>query len=83
MLDMEEEQGLQPLSDHERRVFLAAVGVADDSDACLTKDIAVHRLVQDISRPSIFRALSKLQQRGLLLQGQGEKGHYRIAGPKG
>ncbi len=76
--DLEEDLGLGDLGDHERRVFLAAVGVANSQDACQTKDIVGHRLLRGISRPSIFRALNKLLERGLLSQEQEKKGHYRI-----
>lgn len=79
LFDLEAEAGLQALSEYERRVLLALVGASGETGETTTKRLMSHRLLGDISRPSLFRALSKLLDRGLIEQPEGKKGSYRLS----
>lgn len=76
--DLEAEAGLLALPDHERRVVLAIVGASALTGETSTKRLMSHRLLGDMSRPSLFRALNKLLDRGLIEQPDGKKGSYRL-----
>ena len=83
LYDLEAEAGLLALGDHERRVLLAVVGASSETGETSTKRLMTHRLLGDMSRPSLFRALNKLLEKGLIVQPEGKKGSYRLAATDG
>ncbi|MFV0513277.1 MAG: hypothetical protein ACK5MY_06540 [Jhaorihella sp.] len=66
LLGMERAMGLQELSSAERDVFYAASDIAKSEDNIQTTGLMRHTLVTDISRPTFFRALRSLVEKGYL-----------------
>jgi len=64
--DMEQDLGLTSLSSAEKSVYLAAQSLKSDGGIVETKQIMTHLFTQDISRPTFFRALSKIEAKGLI-----------------
>ena len=66
LLGMERAMGLQELSSAERDVFYAASDTAEFEEKIQTTGLMNHTLVTDISRPTFFRALKSLVEKGYL-----------------
>ena len=66
LLGMERAMGLQELSSAERDVFYAASDIAEFEEKIQTTGLMNHTLVTDISRPTFFRALKSLVEKGYL-----------------
>lgn len=66
MLGMERSMGLQELSTAERDIYYAASDISETQDRIQTTGLMEHALVADISRPTFFRALKSLVNKGYL-----------------
>lgn len=77
--EMERDLGLDALSNPERNVLLAISDLVNADGAAQTKAILAHDLTQGISRPSVFRALSKLEKLGKLNRSHRGGGWYQLS----
>ncbi len=66
MLAMERSLGLEELSPAERDIFYAATELARETGNVQTTGLMEHALVANISRPTFFRALKSLVEKGYL-----------------
>ena len=73
---LEKDLGLGSMSSHEKAVLLAISDLQQLDGAAKTKAILNHELTNSISRPSIFRALNKLEEHGKLKRVEGSHGSY-------
>ncbi len=79
MLGMERSLGLQDLSPTERDIYCAADDLERQAGRVQTTGLLQHALVANISRPTFFRALRSLVQKGYLSTGQGTgRGRYIV-----
>ena len=78
--DMEQELGLEELSHFEKQVLLAIVDCASNDNGAKLADIQNHKLTQEISRPSLFRALKQLEETGQIAKLEGKRGRYVAVG---
>ena len=75
---LEKDLGLGSMSSHEKAVLLAISDLQQLDGVAKTKAILDHELTTSISRPSIFRALKKLEEHGKLKRSGGSNGSYLI-----
>lgn len=73
---LEKDLGLGSMSSHEKAVLLAISDLQRLDGVAKTKAILAHELTTSISRPSIFRALNKLEKLGKLKRVEGSNGSY-------
>ena len=73
---LEKDLGLGSMSSHEKAVLLAISDLQQLDGVAKTKAILAHELTTSISRPSIFRALNKLEEIGKLKKAGGSNGLY-------
>jgi Mn-dependent DtxR family transcriptional regulator len=73
---LEKDLGLGSMSSHEKAVLLAISDLQQLDGVAKTKAILNHDLTVSISRPSIFRALKKLEEHGKLKRAGGSNGSY-------
>jgi DNA-binding Lrp family transcriptional regulator len=73
---LEKDLGLGSMSSHEKAVLLAISDLQQFDGVAKTKAILNHELTTSISRPSIFRALKKLEEHGKLKRYGGSNGSY-------
>ena len=66
LLGLEQALGLEDLSAVERDVYYAANEVSDEHNGARTMGLLDHTLVAGMSRPTFFRALKSLVQKGYL-----------------
>jgi len=79
MLEMERSMGLQDLSPVERDIYYAATELSDTLNGVRTTNLLEHKLVDEVSRPTFFRALKSLVSRGYLIQAQESgRGQYIV-----
>jgi Mn-dependent DtxR family transcriptional regulator len=64
------------MSSHEKDVLLAITDLQQLHGVTKTKAILTHDLTASVSRPSIFRALNKLEKLGKLKRVEGSNGSY-------
>ena len=64
--DMEQDFGLSDLSSVEKNVYLAAHDIKSKDGIVETTHILDHAFTQKMSRPTFFRALKSIQEKGLL-----------------
>jgi len=64
--DVEQDLGLTSLSSAEKSVYLAAQSLKSNEGIVETKQIMTHSFTQNISRPTFFRALSKIEAKGFI-----------------
>ena len=64
--DMEQDLGLTALSSAEKSLYFAAQILKSDEGIVETKQMMSHMFTQNISRPTFFRALSKIEAKGLI-----------------
>jgi len=64
--DMEQDFGLTGLSIVEKNVYLAAQDIKAKDGTVETKHILEHSFTQSMSRPTFFRALKSIQEKGLI-----------------
>ena len=78
--DMEQEMGLEELGHFEKQVLLAVVDSASNANGARLADIQNHKLTLEISRPSLFRALKQLEEKGQIEKLEGKRGRYVAIG---
>lgn len=79
LLGMERAMGLQELSPVERDIFYAANDIAGPENKVRTTGLLSHALVEDVSRPTFFRALKSLVEKGYLSPSRNQtRGHYVV-----
>ena len=76
--EMERDLGLNDISNSERNVLLAISDLENSEGVAKTKAILSHDLTVGISRPSIFRALAKLEKLGKLSRMNDTNGAYEL-----
>ena len=76
--EMERDLGLNDISKSERNVLLAISDLENSEGVAKTKDILTHDLTVGISRPSVFRALAKLEKLGKLYRKKDTVGAYQL-----
>jgi Mn-dependent DtxR family transcriptional regulator len=76
--EMERDLGLNDISKSERNVLLAISDLENSEGIAKTKAILSHNLTVGISRPSIFRALAKLEKLGKLSRKTDTNGAYEL-----
>ena len=76
MQQLEKDLGLGSMSSREKAVLLAISDLQQLDGVVKTKAILAHELTTSISRPSIFRALNKLEEHGKLKRVAGSHGSY-------
>ena len=74
---LEKDLGLGSMSSHEKAVLLAISDLQQLDGVAQTKAILAHELTTSISRPSIFRALKKLEEHGKLKRADCSNGSYQ------
>lgn len=83
LLGMEKSLGLQDLSPVERDIYYAASDLSDQAEGCRTVGLIEHALLADISRPTFFRALKSLVQKGYLSPSESSaRGKYIVNSPR-
>ena len=76
MKELENDLGFGSMSSHEKAVLLAITDLHQLDGVAKTKAILTHDLTASVSRPSIFRALNKLEKLGKLKRVEGSNGSY-------
>ena len=76
--EMERDLGLNDISKSERNVLLAISDLENSEGVAKTKAILTHDLTVGISRPSVFRALAKLEKLGKLCRRRDTVGAYQL-----
>ncbi|GAB4558966.1 MAG: hypothetical protein Tsb0024_22990 [Ruegeria sp.] len=80
---MERTLGLEELSPVERDIYYAAEELSKDGSEIRTYGLIEHTLVQNVSRPTFFRALKSLVQKGYLAHsGNANRGRYIVNAPR-
>jgi Mn-dependent DtxR family transcriptional regulator len=74
--ELEKDLGLGSMTSHEKAVLLAISDLQQLDGVAKTKAIMTHELTASVSRPSIFRALNKLEKLGKLKRVEGSNGSY-------
>lgn len=83
MQSMERTLGLEQLSPVERDIYYAAEELSKADQEVRTFGLIEHTLVQSVSRPTFFRALKSLVQKGYLSQsGSANRGRYIVHAPR-
>lgn len=77
--EMESELQLGDLSEFEKRVLLSVAELVSESDSAALGEIAAHPLSKQISRPSFFRALKRLESLNYIQRETGRRGLYNLA----
>ena len=76
---MEVEIGLEPLSQHQKDVYYAACLVADEDEVVQSDEVRRHPMLALMARPTFYRALKDLVERGFLSSASQRKdGKYKI-----
>ncbi|RLK08153.1 hypothetical protein [Ruegeria conchae] len=83
MQSMERTLGLEELSPVERDIYYAAEELSKSNTEVRTFGLIEHTLVKSVSRPTFFRALKSLVQKGYLSQsGSANRGRYLVHAPR-
>lgn len=83
LLGMERSMGLEDLSSVERDIYYAATDLATHNHGVRTTGLLSHSLVEHVSRPTFFRALKSLVNKGYLSQGStSRRGIYMVNAPQ-
>ncbi|WP_254440692.1 hypothetical protein [Ruegeria sp. HKCCA6837] len=83
MQSMERTLGLEKLSPVERDIYYAAEELSKSDQEVRTFGLIEHTLVQSVSRPTFFRALKSLVEKGFLSQsGSANRGRYIVNAPR-
>lgn len=76
---MEIEFGLEDLSAAQKDVYYAACLVADEGAVVFSDTMKRHPLLAPMARPTFYRALKQLSEKGFLASiGSGKSGRYKI-----
>ncbi|MDC0739216.1 hypothetical protein N6L24_13090 [Cognatishimia sp. SS12] len=84
LLGMERALGLEDLSAVERDIYYAASELSTEAPGVRTTGLLSHALLEDVSRPTFFRALKSLVGKGYLSQSNASRrGVYVVNTPRG
>lgn len=75
---MEAELGIGEIGNLEKSVLMSIADIANEDQIVSTKEILQHALNRQYSRPSLFRALKKLELLGRIVKVNGRRGCYQI-----
>lgn len=79
MFNIENDLGLAELSEREKDVLYAASLVANEYGEVSVSILQTHDLVRPIPRPTVYRAISRLGEKGLLSRvGSASSGRYQL-----
>ena len=70
---MERDLGLSDMSSSEKCIYLAAHDLKSEYGVVETKRLLEHQLTAGLSRPTFFRCLKKIQNKGLLKSSEQKK----------
>ncbi|SHG86384.1 hypothetical protein [Cognatishimia maritima] len=83
LLGMERAMGLEDLSAVERDIYYAASELASRNHGVRTTGLLSHDLMENVSRPTFFRALKSLVNKGYLSQAStSRRGVYMVNAPQ-
>ena len=71
--EMEQDLGLEALSEVEKNVYLAAQALKSNIGRVETKQIQAHSFTQNMSRPTFFRALKSIEAKGFISRADSKK----------
>ena len=66
--DMEKQLGLTQLTSVERDVLYVIESLAEKQEGIASHEILSHELIENISRPTIYRALTRLLEENLIVK---------------
>jgi predicted HTH transcriptional regulator len=79
LIGMERSMGLEDLTSVERDIYYAAFDIAAQDQPVRTTNLLSHILMENVSRPTFFRALKSLVNKGYLLQcASSRRGVYQV-----
>ena len=64
--EMEQDLGLSALTAVEKSIYLAAHDLKSEGHFVATRDLLEHKLTKNLTRPTFFRGLKSIQEKGLL-----------------
>lgn len=76
---MEDELGIKELSAPEKSVLFAAMEIESRYSGAEMGQILDHPFVENLSRPTVFRAVASLKSAGHLSKEDGRRGRYFTA----
>ena len=79
LAEMEAEIGLGEIGDLEKSVLVSFADLEAGNQMISTTNILRHKLNRQYSRPSLFRALKKLEGLGKISKIGGKRGYYELA----
>ena len=79
LAEMEKAVGIREIGTAEKMVLGAIVDLSRDEKMVSTKEIIEHPLVETCSRPSLFRALKRLEALGNISKSSEKRGLYMLA----
>lgn len=83
LMGMERSMGLEDLSTVERDIYCAATDLASHNHGVRTTGLLSHTLMENVSRPTFFRALKSLVNKGYLSQSStSRRGVYMVHAPQ-
>lgn len=83
LLGMERAMGLEELSPVERDIYYAATELSNQPHGVRTTGLLSHSLMTNVSRPTFFRALKSLVNKGYLSQSStSRRGVYMVHSPQ-
>jgi len=83
LMGMERSMGLEDLSTVERDIYYAATDLAENNHGVRTTGLLAHSLMENVSRPTFFRALKSLVNKGYLSQSStSRRGVYMVNSPQ-
>ena len=74
--ELEDDLGIGELAEIERNLILAVASLQELNGFAKSKDIVCHKFLQPASRPSIYRALQRLEKNSKIAKWQGKYGFY-------
>lgn len=79
LAEMEKAAGIKDIGTAEKMVLGAIVDLSCEKKMVSTKEIIEHPLVETCSRPSLFRALKRLEALGNIAKSNEKRGWYTLA----
>ena len=77
--ELEREIGIEQIGSIEKRILLAIADLTISHDLATTKMIKDHPLNSDVTQPSFYRAIGKLEKMGKIKKVGEKRGFYAIA----
>ena len=79
LAEMEKAVGIREIGTAEKMVLGAIVDLSREQATVSTKEIIKHPLLETCSRPSLFRALKRLEALGNISKSNEKRGLYMLA----